>query len=174
MQPRSANPVDTGRNNNGMFINESISIQQEKSIVTQATVQPSSAIQHCQNEPPNIHSARVERAADNNDIHVNTSSGIQQKERVIDASTKEQLSPDDNTRHHEAFTNNSPPMPNSVPLHRTEMISNVVQDINENIKVFVNKMFDWRDKETNTLKRKVDKLDKDCAVLTKIMISFVD
>jgi hypothetical protein len=47
------------------------------------------------------------------------------------------------------------------------MISNVVQDINENMKVFINKMFNRRDKEIITLKRKVDKLNKDCAVLTK-------
>ena len=76
-QPHSANPVDTRRNNDGMIVNESISVQQEKSIVTQTTLQPHSAIQNCQNEPPNINSTRVERAADNNDIHVNTSSGIQ-------------------------------------------------------------------------------------------------
>jgi hypothetical protein len=57
-------------------------------------------------------------------------------------------------------------MPNSEPLHRTEMINNVVQDIGENIKVFSNKMFDRRDKEINTLKCKVDKLNKDCAVMT--------
>jgi hypothetical protein len=69
--------------------------------------------------------------------------------------------------HCEALTNNSPPTPNSAPLHRTEMINNVIQDIDENIKVFINKMFDRRDKEINTLKRKVDKQDKDCAVLTK-------
>ncbi len=36
--------------------------------------------------------------------------------------------------------------------------------IYENIKVFINKMFDMRDKEINTLKCKVDKLNKDCAV----------
>ncbi len=59
-QPHSANPVDTIRINNGMIINESISVQQEESIVTQATVQPCSAIQHFQNELPNIDSARVE------------------------------------------------------------------------------------------------------------------
>ncbi len=47
------------------------------------------------------------------------------------------------------------------------MINNVVQNIDEDIKVFINKMFDRRDKEINTLKRKVDKLNKDCAVLTK-------
>ncbi len=58
-------------------------------------------------------------------------------------------------------------MPNSAPLHRTEMINNVVQDINENIKVLINKMFDRREKEINTLKCKVDKLNKDCVVLTK-------
>ncbi len=58
-------------------------------------------------------------------------------------------------------------MPNSAPLHRTEMINNVVQDIDGNIKVFINKMFNWRDKEINTLKPKVDKLNKDCALLTK-------
>jgi hypothetical protein len=76
-----------------MIINESISVQQEESIVPQATVQPHSAIQHCQNEPPNINSARVERAADNNYIHVDTSFGVQQEERVIVASTKEPLFP---------------------------------------------------------------------------------
>ncbi len=65
------------------------------------------------------------------------------------------------------LTNNSPPTPNSAPLHKTEMINNVVQDINENNKVFINKMFDRRDKEINTLKCKVDKLNKDCVVLTK-------
>ncbi len=119
-------------------------------------------------KPPNINSTRVEVAADNNDIHVDTSSGIQQEERVIAESTKEQLSPDEDTRHCEALTNNSPPMPKSAPLHRTEMINNVVQDINENIKVFINKMFDRRDKEIYTLKRKLlDKLNKDCVVLTK-------
>jgi hypothetical protein len=58
-------------------------------------------------------------------------------------------------------------MPNSAPLHKTEIINNVVQDINENIKVFINKMFGKRDKEVNMLKCKVDKLSKDCAVLTK-------
>jgi hypothetical protein len=167
VQPCSANPVNTRRNINGMIINESISVQQEESIVTQATMQPRSAIQHCQNELPNINSARVERAADNNDNHVDTSSGIQQEERVIAASTKEYLSPDDDTHHREALTNNSPPTPNSAPFHRTKMINNVVQDINENIKVFINKMFDRRDKEINTLKCNVDKLNKDCAVLTK-------
>jgi hypothetical protein len=67
----------------------------------------------------------------------------------------------------EVLTSNSPPTPNSAPLHRIEMINNGVQDINENIKVFINKMFDRRDKEINTLKRKVDKLNADCAVLTK-------
>ncbi len=167
MQPRSTNLVDTRRNNDGMIVNEPISVQQEESIVSQATVQPHSAIQHCQNEPPNIDSARVERVSDNNDIHVNTSSGIQQEKRVIAASTKEKLSPDDDTHHHEALTNNSPPKPNSAPLHRTKMINNVVQDINENIKVFINKMFDRRDKVINMLKCKVDKLNKDCVVLTK-------
>ncbi len=167
MQPRSANPVDTRRNNNGMIVNESIRVQQEESIVTQATVHSRSTIQHCQNEQPNIDFARVETAADNNDIHVNTSSGIQQEERVIAASTKEQLSPDDDTRHCEALTNNSPPTPNSAPLHRTEMINSVVQDINENINVFINNMFDRRDKEINTMKCKVDKLNKDCVILTK-------
>ncbi len=138
-----------------------------KKNLTQATVQPRSAVQHCQNEPPNINSARIERAAGNNDIHIDTPSGIQQEERVIAASTKEQLSPDDDTRHREALTNNSPPMPNSAPLQRAEMINNVVQNIDENIKVFINKMFDRRDKEINTLKCKVDKLSKDCVVLTK-------
>ncbi len=44
-------------------------------------------------------------------------------------------------------------MPNSAPLHRIDMINNVVQDIDENIKVFINKMFDRRDKEINTLKQ---------------------
>jgi hypothetical protein len=124
-------------------------------------------IQHSQHEPPNIVSARVETAADNNDNHVDASSGIQQEERVIAASTKENLSPDEDMHLREASGNNSPPTPNSTPLHRTEMINNVVQDIDENIKVFINKMFDRRDKEINTLKRKVDKLNKDCAVLTK-------
>jgi hypothetical protein len=166
-QPPSANPVDTRRNNYGMIINESIILQQEESIVTQATVQPRSAIQHCQYEPPNIDSARVERASDNNDIQIDTSSGIQQEKRVIAVSTKQQLSPDDDMRHHEVLTNNSPSTPNSAPLHRTEMINNVLQDIDENIKVFINKMFDRRDKEIIMLKRKVDKLNKDCAVLTK-------
>ena len=75
----------------------------------------------------------MERAADNNDIHVDASSGIQQEERVIAASTKEQLSLDDDTRLCEVLTNNSPPTPNSATLHRTEMINNVVQDIDENI-----------------------------------------
>jgi hypothetical protein len=46
----------------------------------------------------------VERAADNNDIHVDASSGIQQEERVIAASTKEQLSPDNDTCLYEALT----------------------------------------------------------------------
>jgi hypothetical protein len=62
----------------------------------------------------------------------------------------------------EASGNNFPPTPNSAPLHRTEMINNVVQDIDENMKVF-----DRRVKEINTSKRKVDKLNKDCVVLTK-------
>jgi hypothetical protein len=70
-------------------------------------------------------------------------------------------------RHREALTNNAPPMPNSAPLHRTEMINNVVQDVDKNIKEFMNKMFDRRDKDINMLKRKVDKLNRDCAVLTK-------
>jgi hypothetical protein len=60
----------------------------------------------------------------------------------------------------EASGNNSPTTSNSAPLHRTEMINNVVQDIDKI-------MFDRRDKEINTLKRKVDKLNKDCAGLTK-------
>ncbi len=131
-------------------------------------------IQHSQHEPPNIDSARVETAAENNDNHVDASSGIQQEERVTAASTKEQLSPDEDMRLHEASGNNSPPTPNSAPMHRTKMINNVVQDIDENMKVFINKMFDWRDKEINMLKHKVDKLNKDCVVLTKIMISFMD
>jgi hypothetical protein len=150
-----------------MIVNEPISVQQEQSIVTQETVQPHSVIQHSRHEPPNIDSARVETAADNNDNHVDASSGIQQEERVIPASTKEQLFPDENMRLREASGNNSQPTPNSAPLHRAEMINNVVQDIDENMKVFINKMFDRRDKEINTLKRKVDKLNKDCAVLTK-------
>jgi hypothetical protein len=124
-------------------------------------------IQHSQHEPPNISSARVKTAADNNDNHIDASSGIQQEERVITASTEEQLSPDEDMRLREASGNNSPPMPNSALLHRTEMINNVVQDIDENITVFINKMFDKRDKEINTLKCKVDKLNKNCAVLTK-------
>jgi hypothetical protein len=115
-------------------------------------------IQHCQNEPPNINSARVKRAADNNDIHVDTSSCIQQEERVIAASTKEQLSLDDDTRHCEALTNNSPPTPNSAPLHRTEIINNVVQDIDKNIREFINKMFNRRDKEIDSLKCNVEKV----------------
>ncbi len=106
-------------------------------------------IQHSQHEPPNINSARVETAADNNDNHVNASSGIQQEKRVITASTKEQLSPDEDMRLREASGNNSLPTPNSAPLHRTEMINNVVQDIDENVKVFINKMFHKRDKEIN-------------------------
>jgi hypothetical protein len=76
MQPCSANPVDTRRHNDCMIVNESISVQQEESIVTQATVQPCS-IQYYQSEPPIIDSARVETAADNNDNHVDASSGIQ-------------------------------------------------------------------------------------------------
>jgi hypothetical protein len=67
----------------------------------------------------------------------------------------------------EASGNDSPPTPNSAQLHRTEMINNVVQDIDENMKVFINKMFDRREKEINTLKCKVDKLNKDCVVLMK-------
>ncbi len=47
------------------------------------------------------------------------------------------------------------------------MINNVVQDIDENMKVFISKMSERRDKEINTLKCKVDKLNKDCAVMTK-------
>ena len=35
------------------------------------------------------------------------------------------------------------------------------------MKVFINKIFNRRDKEINTLKHKVDKLNKDYAVLTK-------
>jgi hypothetical protein len=172
-QPRSANPVDTITNNNGVIVNEPISVQQEQSIVTKETVQPHSVIQHSQHEPSNIDSARVETAADNNDNHVNASSSIQQEERVIAASAKKQLSTDEDMRLREASGNNSPPTPNSALLHRTEMINNVVQDIDKNMKVFINKMFDKRDKEINMLKRKVDKLNKDCAVLTKKMISFV-
>jgi hypothetical protein len=172
-QPRSANTVDTSTHNNGIIVNEPISVQQEQSIITQETVQPHSVIQHSQHELPNINSPRVETATDNNDNHVNASSGIQQKERVIAASTKKQLSPDEDMRLPEASGNNSPPMPNSAPLHRTEMIINVVQDIDENIKVFINKMFHRRDKETNTLKQKVDKLKRLCGI-DKKMISFVD
>ncbi len=130
-------------------------------------MQPHSVIQHSQHEPPNTNSARVETAADNNDNNVNASSGIQKEERVITASTKEQLSPDEDMRLREASVHNSPPMPNSSPLHRTEMINNVVQDIDKNIKVFINKMFHRRDNEITTLKRKVDKLNKDSVVLTK-------
>jgi hypothetical protein len=137
-QPRSANPVDTSTHNNGIIVNEPISVQQKQSIVTQETVQPPSMTQHSQHEPPNIDSARVETAADNNDNHVNASSGIQQEERVNAASTKEQLSPDEDMRLREASGNNSPPTPNSAPLHRTVMINNVVQDIDENVKVFIN------------------------------------
>jgi hypothetical protein len=166
-QPHSANPVDTSTHNDGIIFNEPISIQQEQSIVTQETVQPYSVIQHSQHEPPNIDSARVETAADNNDNHVDASSGIQQEERVVAASTKEQLFPNEDMRLRESSGNNSPPTPNSAPLHRTEMINNVVQDINENMKVFINKMFDRRNKEINTLKHKVDKLNKDCLVLIK-------
>jgi hypothetical protein len=124
-------------------------------------------IQHSQNEPPNIDSARAETAADNNNNHINASSGIQQEERVIAAETEEQLSLDEDMHLHEASGNNFPPPPNSALLHRTEMVNNVVQDIDENMKVFVNKMFDRRDEEINTLKCKVDKLNKDCVVLTK-------
>jgi hypothetical protein len=133
-QPRSANPVDTSTHNDGIIVNEPISVQQEQSIVAQETVQPHSVFQHSQHEPPNIDSARVETAADNNDNHVDASSIIQQEEMVIAASINEQLSPDkEDMRHREASGNNSPPMPNSAPLHRTEMINNVVQDIDENI-----------------------------------------
>ncbi len=82
-QPHSTNPVDTSTNNDGISVNEPISIQQEQSIVTQETVQPHSVIQHSQHEPPNIDSARVETAADNNDNHINASSGIQQEERIF-------------------------------------------------------------------------------------------
>jgi hypothetical protein len=137
-QPHSMNPVDTSTHNDGMIVNEPISIQQEQSIVTQETVQPHSVIQHSQHELPNINSARVETAADNNDNHVNASSGIQQEERVIAASTKELIFPDEDMHLREASGNNSPPMPNSAPLHKTEMINNVVQDIDENMKVFIN------------------------------------
>jgi hypothetical protein len=77
-------------------------------------------IQHSQHEPPNIDSARVETAADNNGNHIDASSGIQQEERVIAASTKEQLSLDEDVRLREASGNNSLPTPNSAPLHRTE------------------------------------------------------
>jgi hypothetical protein len=100
-------------------------------------VQPHSVIQHSQHELPNIDSARVETAADNNDNHVNASSGIQQEERVIAASTKEQLSPDEDMHLREASGNNFPPMANSAPLQRAEMIKNVVQDIDEDMKVFI-------------------------------------
>jgi hypothetical protein len=78
-------------------------------------------IQHSQLEPPK------ETTADNNDNYVDASSGIQQEERVITASTKEQLSPDEDMR--PTSGKNYPPMPNSAPLHITEMINNVVQDI---------------------------------------------
>jgi hypothetical protein len=166
-QPRSANPVDTSIHNDDIIVIEPISVQQEQSIVTQETVQPHSVIQHSQHEPPNINTARVKTAADNNDNCVNASSGIQQEERVIAASTEEQLSPDEDMCLREASGNNSPQTPNSAPLHRTEMINNVVQDIDENIKVFINTIFHRRDKEINTSKCKVDKLNKDCAVLTK-------
>ncbi len=88
------NLVDTSTRNDGIIINESISVQQEQSIVTQETVPPHSVIQHSQHELPNIDSARVKTAEDNNDNHVNASCGIQQEESVIAASTKEQLSLD--------------------------------------------------------------------------------
>jgi hypothetical protein len=120
------NPVDTSTHNDGIIVNELISIQQEQSIVTQETVQPHPVIQHSQHKPPNINSARVETAADNNDNHVDAYSGIQQEERVIAASTKDKLSPDEDMRLREASGSNSPPMPNSASLHRTEMIINVV------------------------------------------------
>jgi hypothetical protein len=48
---------------------------------------------------------------------------------------RKQLSPDEDMRLREVSGNNSPPTPNSTPLHRTEMINNVVQDINEKNKV---------------------------------------
>jgi hypothetical protein len=48
------------------------------------------------------------------------------------------------------------------------MINIVVQDIDENNKVFISKMFNRRDKEINRLKCKADKLNKNCVVLTKI------
>jgi hypothetical protein len=167
VQPRSTNPVDTSTHKDGIIVNELISIQQEQSIVTQETVEPHSVIQHSQHKPPSINSARVETAADNNDNHFNASSGIQQEERIIAASTKEQLFPDEDMHLREVSGNISSPTPNSATLHRTEMITNAVQDINENIKVFINKFFDRRDKDINTLKRKVDKLNKDCVVLMK-------
>jgi hypothetical protein len=114
-QPHSANPVDTSTPNNGVIVNEPISVQQEQSIVTRETVQPHFVIQHSQHEWQNIDSARVETAADNNDNHVDASSGIQQEERVIATSTEEQLSPDEDMRLHEDSGNNSPPTPNSAP-----------------------------------------------------------
>jgi hypothetical protein len=43
-QPRFANPADTSTHNNGIVVNEPISVQQEQSIVTQETVQPHSVI----------------------------------------------------------------------------------------------------------------------------------
>jgi hypothetical protein len=64
-QPRSANPVDTSTHNDGIIVNEPLSVQQEQSIVTQETMQPHSVIQHSEHKPPNINSARVETAAEN-------------------------------------------------------------------------------------------------------------
>jgi hypothetical protein len=43
-QIRSTNPIDTIAHNNGIIVNEPISVQQEQSIVTQETVQPHSVI----------------------------------------------------------------------------------------------------------------------------------
>jgi hypothetical protein len=94
-------------------------------------------------------------------------SGIHQEEMVIAASSKRQHTPDVERGLRDACINNSPPMPNSAHLHRTITVNNVKQNIDENIKVLINKMFERRDKELNTLKHMVDKLNNDCAVLKK-------
>ncbi len=70
-------------------------------------------------------------------------------------------------RLHDACTINTSPTPNSAHLHKTVAVNSVEHNIYEKIKVLINKMFERRDKELNTLKHKVDKVNNDCAVSKK-------
>jgi hypothetical protein len=163
----SKNPVDTRRDNNGIIVNDSISIHHKESIKAQSMLEPCSVNQHHQGDPPNIDSATVESAPDNNNNDVVPSSGIQQQEMFIAASSERQHTPDVERHLRDTFIINCPSMPNSAHLHRTVTANNVEQNIDQNIKVLIIKMFERRDKELNTFKCKVDKLNNDCAVSKK-------